>query len=128
MRNEVFRTKAMLWIARRMPRWLAYWCSIRVGAAATTGKYEKTVVPDLLFMDALKRWDGTMTPEEEEDKRCLVEPPDAETTALLGHRTALLDALATLIANADDLSETMVSDARAIYEWRLPTDPLLADN
>lgn len=56
MRLDVTRTKFQLWIAHRLPRWLVYWCSIRLGAAATTGKHSRTNTPSLLFADALKRW------------------------------------------------------------------------
>lgn len=45
-------------IAWLMPKWLVYFCTIRLGAFATTGKYGNTVVPELTFMDALKRWEG----------------------------------------------------------------------
>ena len=45
------------WLAWRMPRPLAYFCTVRLGAHATTGKYGETVVPDLTYMDALKRWE-----------------------------------------------------------------------
>jgi hypothetical protein len=44
-------------IAFRLPRSLAYWCAIRVGSHATVGKYGNQIVPELLFVDALKRWD-----------------------------------------------------------------------
>lgn len=49
--------KLIIAIAWRLPRRLAYWCAIRVGAHATQGKYGDQVVPDLKFMDALQRWD-----------------------------------------------------------------------
>lgn len=39
-----------------MPRRLVYWCSIRLGANATQGSYSDQIVPDLNFVDALKRW------------------------------------------------------------------------
>lgn len=45
------------WIAWRLPRPLAMWCAVRVGAHATQGKWETQVVPELRFMDALKRWE-----------------------------------------------------------------------
>jgi hypothetical protein len=45
------------WIAYKMPRKIAYWSAIRVGLNATTGAYSNQVVPELLFMDALKRWE-----------------------------------------------------------------------
>jgi len=50
--NEKFWTA----IAWRLPRRLVYWTAIRLGAAATTGPYSSQIVPDLLFMEALKRW------------------------------------------------------------------------
>jgi hypothetical protein len=43
-------------LAWLMPRSLVYWCAIRLGAHATQGQYSSQVVPELLFMDALKRW------------------------------------------------------------------------
>lgn len=46
-----------LWIAKRMPDWLIYWCAIVLGTHATCGKYGSTVVPELKFMDALERWE-----------------------------------------------------------------------
>ena len=49
--------QALRWVAWRLPRRLVMWCYIRVGAHATTGQYENTVVPELSMMDALKRWD-----------------------------------------------------------------------
>ena len=39
------------------PRRLVLWCAVRVGAYATMGKYGDQIVSDLLFMDALERWD-----------------------------------------------------------------------
>lgn len=47
-----------LFIARRLPRPLQYWCAIRVGAHATQGKYGSTIVTDLKFMEALERWEA----------------------------------------------------------------------
>ena len=49
--------KLACWLAWKLPRSLAYWCFMRVGAHATTGEWEKQVVPDLLFMDAATRWE-----------------------------------------------------------------------
>ena len=40
-----------------LPRRVAYWCAIRVGSAATVGEHSDVVVPDLLFTEALIRWD-----------------------------------------------------------------------
>jgi len=52
------RTRLGLWVADRMPRWLVYFCAIRLGAEVTTGKYSNTVVPDITLTDALRRWAG----------------------------------------------------------------------
>jgi hypothetical protein len=46
-----------LWLAHRLPRNLAYWAAIRVGAHATCGEHSNQVVPELKFMDALERWE-----------------------------------------------------------------------
>lgn len=47
----------LFWIVWRLPKTLVYFCALRLGANATTGKYGDTVVPDLTFMDALGRWE-----------------------------------------------------------------------
>lgn len=51
------KEKLMMWIAYKMPKWLVYYCAIRLGSHATTGKYGHTIVPDMPFMVALKRWE-----------------------------------------------------------------------
>lgn len=51
MKDKIFH-----FIARRLPSRLVYWCAIHLVAHATTGKYDKTVVPDLTAMDAVKRF------------------------------------------------------------------------
>lgn len=46
-------------IAWLLPRRLVYWCAIRLGSEATVRNDEKRYegnVPDMTFMDALKRW------------------------------------------------------------------------
>ena len=45
------------WLAWLLPERLVYWCTLRLGAFATTGKYGDTVVPELTFMDAVGRWE-----------------------------------------------------------------------
>lgn len=55
-RTERLLEKTMAWFVWHLPRSIVYWSAIRVGAHATTGDYSSQVVPDLLFMDALKRW------------------------------------------------------------------------
>jgi len=42
-------------LAWLMPKQLAYWATIRLGAHATTGVYGNQIVPELRFMDALQR-------------------------------------------------------------------------
>ncbi len=56
MSYYVIKEKLQLWFAWRMPRWLVYYCSIRLMSSATTGKYSNTIVPELTAMDALDRW------------------------------------------------------------------------
>ena len=47
----------MRWVVWRLPRQLVMRCAMRIGANATTGKYSNQDVPDLRFMDAMKRWE-----------------------------------------------------------------------
>ena len=47
-----------IWFAWKLPRKLVYWCSIRLLSAATVPPYGDQVVPELLAMDALRRWDA----------------------------------------------------------------------
>lgn len=49
--------KVVMRIAWALPKKLVYWCAIRVMAHATTGKHQDQVVPDLLALEALDRWD-----------------------------------------------------------------------
>ena len=44
-------------VAAMMPRWLVYYCAIRLMVSASGSKYPNQVVPELTAMDALKRWD-----------------------------------------------------------------------
>lgn len=46
------------WVAWKLPRRLVTWCGYRIGAAATTGEYSNQIVPELNFMEAMKRWDN----------------------------------------------------------------------
>ncbi len=57
MRIEIMKEKVLMWIVWRLPKKIVMWCAVRVGAHATTGKYERQIVPELNFMDALKRWE-----------------------------------------------------------------------
>ena len=44
-------------MTKLMPKKLVYFCTIRLIAYATTGKYSDTIVPTLTAMDALNRWE-----------------------------------------------------------------------
>ena len=44
-------------IAWHMPKWLVKWCAVRLGANAIQGKYSSQIIPELTFMNALKRWE-----------------------------------------------------------------------
>lgn len=46
-----------IWVAYKLPRKVAMWATVRVGAHATQGKYSNQIVPELLFFEALKRWE-----------------------------------------------------------------------
>lgn len=54
---RVRKEKLQMWVAWRLPMWLVYWATIRLGSHATTGRYSHTIVPELTFLDALKRWE-----------------------------------------------------------------------
>lgn len=43
-------------IAWWLPKRVAYWAAIRVGSHATVGEHGHQIVPDLKFMEALRRW------------------------------------------------------------------------
>ena len=54
---DVRGTKLVMWFVWLLPRWLVYWCSVRLMAEASTGPWGHQEVPKLTAMDALKRWD-----------------------------------------------------------------------
>ena len=58
LQHEVarLRERAAMALAWRLPRWLVYWASVRLGAAATVGRYSETEVPALTMLEALDRW------------------------------------------------------------------------
>ena len=45
-------------IVNHLPKSIIYRSTIRLGVNATTGKWSNQIVPELTFMDALKRWEG----------------------------------------------------------------------
>ena len=51
------KERIRIWIAWHLPKRLVAWCAYRVGAFATQGKYGTTVVPEVTFMDVMKRWE-----------------------------------------------------------------------
>jgi len=52
-----WREALAMWVAWRLPRWLVYWASIRLIAAATQDEpHREEQVPELTAMDALQRW------------------------------------------------------------------------
>lgn len=44
-------------IAWSMPRWLVYWCFVRVVSEGTTHEYSDTIPTDITAYDALVRWE-----------------------------------------------------------------------
>lgn len=52
------KEKAQMWIAWKLPKWLAKWAAVRVIAHATTAQHGPTSPGELTAIDALKRWDG----------------------------------------------------------------------
>ena len=56
-KGEKWTWRVWAWIAWRLPRKLVYWAAIRLLSHATVGKYGDQIVPELLAMDALGRWE-----------------------------------------------------------------------
>jgi len=50
------------WLAWRLPNQLVYWCAIRLISHGDSWKYSDAVVPDLLAMEALRRWNMDVKP------------------------------------------------------------------
>lgn len=48
--------KITISIAWMMPKYLVYWCAVRLFSYATSGEYSDQVAPELLAMEALDRW------------------------------------------------------------------------
>ena len=48
--------KVVRWIAWHLPKRVAMWAYYRILAYSTTGKYGKTIVPELTAMDAIDRF------------------------------------------------------------------------
>jgi hypothetical protein len=58
VKYELRRKKenAIIWIARRLPKQLKMRVYFDILAHATTGKYEKTIVPEITAMEAIDRY------------------------------------------------------------------------
>lgn len=50
-------------VAYSLPKPVAYWCTIRVGAHATTGPWSSQNVPELTLTEALERWSSSRVRE-----------------------------------------------------------------
>ncbi len=48
--------RVAMFISKKLPQKLVYWCAIRVWVKATSGEYEKEEVSDLTFSEVLRRW------------------------------------------------------------------------
>lgn len=56
MALETLKGKLYFWITNKLPTRLIGFCAIRVLGAATSGKYENTIVPELPALEAAARW------------------------------------------------------------------------
>ena len=54
---SVRMVKLHYWFIDRLPRWIVYWCGMRLWVAGTTGKYDTTVAPELTLDEAIRRWE-----------------------------------------------------------------------
>lgn len=56
-KNRETMDKVIRWLAWKLPHRLVAWCGYRIGAYATTGVYDRQIVPEMGFMEAMGRWD-----------------------------------------------------------------------
>lgn len=54
--NTRTKDKIAHWVARHLPKRIVMWAFIVVTSHATTGEYDKTIVPNLSAMEALDRY------------------------------------------------------------------------
>ena len=57
---RIQRERFFMWVAEHMPRRLAYYATLRVGAAACVGtpaKYGAQIAGQITVVEALRRWD-----------------------------------------------------------------------
>lgn len=62
--------RALIALVWRLPHRVVMWATIRAGAHATTGSFSSTVVPEVTFMDVLKRWDDQTGGDRRVGQRC----------------------------------------------------------
>ena len=51
------KERIIKWIVWHLPKIIIYWATIRLICHGTSGKYSMQIVPELLAMNALERWD-----------------------------------------------------------------------
>jgi len=58
MKHQIakFKMNFWLWFVKKLPKKLIYFAAIHLGVKTTTGKYRKTIVPELTLMNAIKRF------------------------------------------------------------------------
>jgi hypothetical protein len=44
-------------IVQLLPKWVVYYCALRMAEHATNGKHRMTVMSELYMAEALKRWE-----------------------------------------------------------------------
>ena len=50
------REKAVCWFVWRLPKWVVYWCGVRLFAHATTGPWGHEEAPAVKLVDAMDRF------------------------------------------------------------------------
>jgi len=56
-RFQQLEEKFYFWLAWKIPRKLAYYATVRLGAHATQGKYGSQIVSELTVLESMDRWD-----------------------------------------------------------------------
>ncbi len=55
---SVRRVRLMYWFVDCLPKWLVFWCAMRLWVAGTTGEYNNTIAPELTIDEAIRRWES----------------------------------------------------------------------
>ena len=50
------KERIAIWVAWKIPRWLALWCFVRVSSEAITKQPESETFPELTCIDASRFW------------------------------------------------------------------------